>query len=80
MLGIVKLWSCDTICTPDIELLSVYHRPFYLPRNLLTVLIVVGIYPKENATSARNVMADVTHTLNCFTTYANIYSERFQQL
>lgn len=54
----------ETLCTPDIELLSVSLRPFYLPREFPQIFItLVYIHPKPNATNATWAIADTVHRL-----------------
>lgn len=60
--------SCVTvrerICTPDVELLSVSLRPFYLPREFPQIFItVVYIQPKANPASATCTVFDVVQKL-----------------
>ncbi|KAK0145574.1 hypothetical protein N1851_015528 [Merluccius polli] len=54
--GITELFtftSRETVCTADIELLSMSVRPFYLPREFPQIfLTVVYIHPKANASNA----------------------------
>ncbi len=43
----------EHICTPDVKLLSVSLRPFYLPREFKQIFVTtVYIHPKANVTSA----------------------------
>ena len=45
------------ICNEDIELLSVYVRPYYLPREFTQVIFTaVYIHPKANATVAEGIL------------------------
>ena len=54
----------EKICTPNIELLSVSFRPFYLPQEFPQVFItVVYIHPKANNVKATNIGSDVVHGL-----------------
>ena len=47
------------ICNEDIELLSVYVRPYYLPREFTQVIFTaVYIHPKANATVAEGILYD----------------------
>ncbi|KAJ8388031.1 hypothetical protein AAFF_G00148220 [Aldrovandia affinis] len=47
----------DTICTPDIELLAVGLRPYYLPREFShAIVVVVYIPPSANAARACDVI------------------------
>ena len=50
------------MCTPDIEILSVVLRPFYLPREFPKITAnIVYIPPDANYTAAVNVIADHVH-------------------
>lgn len=43
----------ETLCTPDIELLSISLRPFYLPREFPQIFVtLVYIHPKANVDTA----------------------------
>ena len=54
----------ENICTPNIELLSVSLRPFYLPREFPQIFItVVYIHPKANNVIASNTVSDVVQGL-----------------
>ncbi|KAE8297833.1 hypothetical protein D5F01_LYC02304 [Larimichthys crocea] len=54
----------ETVCTADIELLSVSVRPFYLPREFPQIfLTVVYIHPKANVDNAVSAIHKVTHKL-----------------
>ena len=54
----------ERICTPDVELLSVSLRPFYLPREFPQVfLTIVYIHPRANATSASSTIFDLVQKL-----------------
>ena len=54
----------ENICTPDMELLSVSLRPFYLPREFPQIFItVVYIHPKANNIIASNTVSDVVQGL-----------------
>lgn len=49
----------DDYCSPDIETLSVIHRPFYLPREPTAVIITaVDIPPDANTSVALNYLHD----------------------
>ena len=49
----------EQICNGDIELLSVYVRPYYLPREFTQVIFtLVYIHPKANATVAEGIIYD----------------------
>lgn len=51
----------ERVCSPDIELLAVGLRPYYLPREFSHVIaIVVYIPPSANATTACDVIHSVT--------------------
>ncbi len=53
----------STVCTPDIEALTVRCRPFYLPRELSAIIIVaVYIAPSANVTEAMEVLHDIIST------------------
>ena len=55
----------EKICTPDIELLSISLRPFYLPREFPQLFYtLVYIQPHANSTRALKVIADVTQRLD----------------
>lgn len=48
----------EKICLPDIELLTILVRPYYLPREFPQVfLLVVYIHPKANTTNANEVFS-----------------------
>lgn len=54
----------EKICLPDIELMSVSLRPFYLPLEFPQIfLTVVYIHPRANATTACTVISDVVQKL-----------------
>ncbi len=54
----------ECVCTPDVELLSVSLRPFYLPREFPQLFMtVVYMHPKANAASAANIIFDVVQKL-----------------
>ncbi len=54
----------ERICSPDIELLSVSPRPFYLPREFPQIFItVVYIHPKANSKSAAGTVSKVWSNL-----------------
>ena len=51
-----------TLCTPDIELLAVSIRPYYLPRGISHVIIkVVYIPPEANTTVSTEIILDWLH-------------------
>ena len=53
-----------TLCTPDIELLAVSIRPYYLPREISHVIInVVYIPPEANTTVSKEIISDWLHEL-----------------
>ena len=55
----------EEICTPDIELLTISLRPFYLPREFQQLFFtIVYIHPRANASAATQLIADVTHRLD----------------
>ena len=55
----------DAICHPDIELLTLALRPFYLPREFPSIFIsVVYIHPGADYKVAANTLADVYHRLS----------------
>ena len=55
----------EKICTPDIELLTISLRPFYLPREFQQLFFtLVYINPRANASAATQLIADVTHRLD----------------
>ncbi|KAK0155032.1 RNA-directed DNA polymerase from mobile element jockey [Merluccius polli] len=52
----------DSVCTPDLELLCLSLRPFYLPRDYGNIFIsVVYIPPSGNAAIAASRIADCVH-------------------
>ncbi len=54
----------ERICSPDIKLLSVSLRPFYLPREFPQIFItVVYIHPKANSKSAAGTVSKVLSNL-----------------
>lgn len=55
----------ESICTPDIELLSISLRPHYLPREFQQLFYtLVYIHPRADASAASQLIADVTHRLD----------------
>ena len=65
-----KKW-CNTVlvrealCTPDIELLSISLRPFYLPREFPQLFFtLVYIHPRANASRAIEHIIDNIHKLD----------------
>ena len=55
----------ENLCSPDIELLSISLRPFYLPREFNQIFItVVYIHPRANLKTAVNTLSDVIHRLS----------------
>ncbi len=50
----------DSYCSPDIETLSVMHRPFYLPREL-TAVVTTAVYipPDANTNAAVSYLYDI---------------------
>lgn len=55
----------ERICTPDIELLSISLRPFYLPREFQQLFFtVVYVHPRADAAAAAQLICDVTHRLD----------------
>jgi len=51
----------ERVCSPDIELLAVSLRPYYLPREFTqAIVIVVYIPPAANALRATDVINSVT--------------------
>lgn len=51
----------EWICCPDIELLAVWLRPYYLPREILHAIVVaVYIPPSGNSKSASSVIHNIT--------------------
>ena len=55
----------ERICTPDIELLTISLRPFYLPREFQQLFFtIVYIHPRANASAASQLIAEVTHRLD----------------
>ncbi len=54
----------ETVCTDDIELLSVSLRPHYLPREFPQIFLTVAyIHPKANAKNAVTTIQKVTQKL-----------------
>lgn len=54
----------ECICTPDVELLSVSLRPFYLSREFPQLFITtVYIHPRANAASASNTIFDAVQKM-----------------
>lgn len=52
----------ETICTPDLELLCISMRPFYLPREFGNItLCATYIPPSGNAVTAAKCVADCVH-------------------
>ena len=55
----------EAFCEPDIELLSLALRPYYLPREFPSIFVtVVYIHPGANYKVAANTLADVHHRLS----------------
>lgn len=58
--------SCTTresVCNPDIELVCLSLRPFYLPREFGNILLCTAyIPPGGNAAKAANIIADCVHS------------------
>ena len=55
----------ESLCSADIELLSIGLRPFYLPREFNQLFItVVYIHPRANFKTAVNTLSDVIHRLS----------------
>lgn len=55
----------ERICTPDIELLSISLRPFYLPREFPQLFFtLIYIHPRANATAAIQVITDLSYRLD----------------
>lgn len=53
-----KIKIKDTVCTPNLELLIIQIRPFYLPREFSNVIAnVVYIPPTANATETEAMLA-----------------------
>ena len=60
----------DRVCIPDIDLLSVTLRPFYLPREFTNIIVCsVYIHPAANATVAADTIAESVERLQ--TKYPN---------
>ncbi len=54
----------ETLCTPDIELLSVSLRPYYLPREFPQLFVtLVYIHPKANVDTATRIVAKTVQRL-----------------
>lgn len=61
----------ESVCTPDIELLSISLRPFYLPREFPQMFIsVVYIHPKANVDNASDILCKVVHRLQIISSEA----------
>ncbi len=60
----------ERICSPDVELLSVSLRPFYLPREFPQIFITVYIHPKANSKSAAGTVSKVLSNLKLISLYA----------
>ena len=58
-------WSVkDVVCTPDIELITVGLRPFYLPREFPQIFVtVVYIQLRADVTVASECLAEKAHQL-----------------
>ena len=55
----------ENICTPDIELLSISLRPYYLPREFPQLFFtIVYIHPRANVSAAAQMIMDLTHRLD----------------
>ncbi|KAF7654597.1 hypothetical protein LDENG_00067410 [Lucifuga dentata] len=55
----------EKICTPDLELLSISLRPFYLPREFPQLFFtLVYIHSRANVTSATQLIVDMTNRLD----------------
>lgn len=55
----------ETICTPDFELLTISLCPYYLPREFQQLFFtVVYIHPRANASTANQLIGDVTQRLD----------------
>ena len=55
----------EKICTPDLELLSISIRPFYLPREFPQLFFtLVYIHPRANVASANQLIVEVTNRLD----------------
>ena len=54
----------ESLCAPNIELLSISLRPFYLPREIPQIfLTVVYIHPKANVAEATATIVKLVHRL-----------------
>ena len=49
----------STTCSPELETLIIQRKPFYLPREF-TSIVMLGVYipPQANATAAIGALAD----------------------
>lgn len=55
----------EEICTPDLELLSISLRPFYLPREFPQLFFtIVYIHPQANTSAATQLIEEVTNRLD----------------
>ena len=53
-----------TVCDPDLELLCVTLRPFYLPREFTQVcVIIVYVPPTANTSTATDIILDTIHEI-----------------
>ena len=68
-------WTVKSqICSPDIELLAVGFRPFYLPREFPQVfLVTVYIHPRADVTIASETIAEKVHELQSHSPEAPIF-------
>ncbi len=58
----------ESLCSPDIELLSVSLRPFYLPREFPQLFVtLVYIHPRANVDTATKSIVDTVHRLQSIT-------------
>ena len=59
----LSIWS--TTCSPELETLIIKFKPFYLPREFTSVVMVGGvdIPPQANATPAIGALADQITTV-----------------
>lgn len=57
----------ETVCNPNLELLCLSMRPFYLPREFGSIIICAAYkLPSENVIRAANRLAECAHTqLQC---------------
>ena len=59
---------CDQVCTPDVKVLTLSLRPFYLPREFTNIIMCSGyVPPKAKCNSAADVIAGSVSRLQSLT-------------